>query len=543
MRLWCAVSLVSYLIATCVAFSDSEPIPTIDIVGNKFFDSVSGKQFFIKGLAYQRQRKEGEVYDRELESAYVDSLAQPALCLKDVELFKELGINTVRVYQVDPTQNHDVCMRALANYGIYVLVDLAEPEQSINREAPTWDTGLHQRYTAVVDNMYSYPNVLGFIAGNEVVTSAVNTDAAAFVKAAIRDVKWHIQLRGYRLIPVGYASNDDAATRMDMANYFVCNEFETWNAVADFYALNMFEWCGYSSFGTSGYRERTLEFSNMPVPVFFSEFGCNTMTPRPFTEIELLFGPTMARVWSGGIIYEYLQHDNKYGLVEENEHGHLVKLEDFNIVRLRLVENVPRGTLRENAVGHHTRSLVCPATSDTWRLTPRLPPTPDSSMCECLQATLSCVVTPYFSVHETDLLTDVCQKTDCLEITSDASTGRYGKFASCNMRQRTSYALDKHWHESNKDPSSCNFDDRATLLTFKSAELDSISLSDGRTCRQAGIVAAQNSSNGEVWHALLTGKEASRYGTRRTSKAAAGSAHWGVVFMSVFVMSLAYLIT
>ncbi len=37
---------------------------------------------------------------------------------------KELGANTIRVYHVDPSQDHDGCMAAFAAAGIYVLVDL-----------------------------------------------------------------------------------------------------------------------------------------------------------------------------------------------------------------------------------------------------------------------------------------------------------------------------------------------------------------------------------------------------------------------------------
>lgn len=36
----------------------------------------------------------------------------------------ELGANTIRVYHVDPTADHDGCMKAFADAGIYVLADL-----------------------------------------------------------------------------------------------------------------------------------------------------------------------------------------------------------------------------------------------------------------------------------------------------------------------------------------------------------------------------------------------------------------------------------
>ena len=36
----------------------------------------------------------------------------------------ELGANTIRVYHVDPTGNHDACMTAFADKGIYLFLDL-----------------------------------------------------------------------------------------------------------------------------------------------------------------------------------------------------------------------------------------------------------------------------------------------------------------------------------------------------------------------------------------------------------------------------------
>lgn len=37
---------------------------------------------------------------------------------------KELGVNTIRVYHVDPHAQHEGCMKAMDDAGIYLLVDL-----------------------------------------------------------------------------------------------------------------------------------------------------------------------------------------------------------------------------------------------------------------------------------------------------------------------------------------------------------------------------------------------------------------------------------
>jgi len=37
---------------------------------------------------------------------------------------KQLGANSIRVYHVDATANHDGCMAAFAAAGVYLFVDL-----------------------------------------------------------------------------------------------------------------------------------------------------------------------------------------------------------------------------------------------------------------------------------------------------------------------------------------------------------------------------------------------------------------------------------
>jgi 1,3-beta-glucanosyltransferase GAS1 len=223
---------------------------------------------------------------------------------------QSLGLNTIRTYAIDPTQDHSSCMEALQNAGIYVISDLSAPGASINRDTPTWNDDLYAHYTAVVDNLQKYTNVLGFFAGNEVSNNASNTDASAFVKAAVRDMKAYIKQKGYRTIGVGYATNDDATIRTNLANYFDCG---TSDESIDFWGYNIYSWCGNSSYVQSGYNLRTEEFSTYNVPAFFAEYGCNTVQPRTFSEVVALYGDQMTPVWSGGIVYEWFQEANDFG--------------------------------------------------------------------------------------------------------------------------------------------------------------------------------------------------------------------------------------
>jgi len=260
---------------------------------------------FIKGVAYQAE-------STDTTSFFVDPLADKSACKRDVPYLQELGTNTIRVYAIDPKKNHDDCMQLLQDAGIYVVSDLSEPQTSINRDNPQWDDALYARYTSVVDALAGYSNVLGFFAGNEVSNQKNNTAASAYVKAAVRDVKAYIKQKKYRDIPVGYATNDDADIRLDLAKYFNCNSQEEG---VDFWGYNIYSWCGDSSYTKSGYDVRTAEFANYSVPAFFAEYGCNQVQPRQFTDVKALYGDTMTKVWSGGIVYMYYQEANDYGML------------------------------------------------------------------------------------------------------------------------------------------------------------------------------------------------------------------------------------
>lgn len=201
-------------------------------------------------------------------------------------------------------------MGLLQDAGIYLIQDLSNPSFSINRNDPTWTTELFASYAGVIDAVANYSNVLGFFAGNEVSNEVNNTNASAFVKAAVRDMKAYIKTKNYRKIGVGYATNDDPAIRIDLAHYFNCGNVDE---AIDFWGYNIYSWCGDSSFTESGYDQRTLEFKNYSVPAFFAEYGCNTVQPRKFTEVGAIYGKNMTSVWSGGIMYMYFQEANDYG--------------------------------------------------------------------------------------------------------------------------------------------------------------------------------------------------------------------------------------
>ena len=211
-------------------------------------------------------------------------------------------------------------MQLLIDNGIYIVADLSQPGLSINRDTPAWNDELYVRYTSVIDMFSQYNNVIGFFAGNEVSNQLNNTGASAFVKAAVRDSKAYIKAKGYRQMYVGYATNDDAIIRDDMASFFNCGSQDQ---AIDFWGYNIYSWCGDSSYTQSGYDVQVQRFSNYSVPTFFAEFGCNTVQPRKFTEVGAIYGSQMTPVFSGGIVYMWFQEANNYGMLQIAQYGSL----------------------------------------------------------------------------------------------------------------------------------------------------------------------------------------------------------------------------
>ncbi|KAJ2441210.1 hypothetical protein GGI03_008433, partial [Coemansia sp. RSA 2337] len=159
--------------------SQAASIDPLVIKGSKWFNSKTGAQFFVKGIDYQP--------DITSTSAVRDPLADTAGCTRDLPFLKDLGVNAIRVYQTEPFGNHDKCMSMLADAGIYVMLDLSTPTETINRDTPSYDVDLLGYYQRKVDTFSKYDNVFAFLAGNEVTNAYNNTGASAYVKAALRD--------------------------------------------------------------------------------------------------------------------------------------------------------------------------------------------------------------------------------------------------------------------------------------------------------------------------------------------------------------------
>jgi len=120
----------------------------------------------------------------------LDPLTNGTQCSLDARLMADLGANTIRVYHVDPMGNHDACMTAFANVGIYLFLDLDTFDTQFDQVGhyhhkihtaslsdllcsqalPAWNQTQLSAFEAVLDAFKGYDNLAGVFVANEAMT-------------------------------------------------------------------------------------------------------------------------------------------------------------------------------------------------------------------------------------------------------------------------------------------------------------------------------------------------------------------------------------
>ena len=264
-------------------------------------------------------------------SSHSDPLSNGTSCLRDAALMQQLGINTIRVYNVDPTLNHDLCASIFNAVGIYMFIDVnsplpnesLDPGHLVNSYSSTYLTHIF----GVVEAFGPYPNTLAFISANEVMnTVATGQTSPPYLRAVTRDLKNYISKHLTREIPVGYSAADVDEILTDSWTYLSCdiNGQSSDPSRSDFFGLNSYSWCGPTSptanYDASSYDKVISTFGKTSIPIFFSEYGCNRVQPRVFDEVPVIYG-NMTSVMSGGLVYEYYEEENDFGLVSIYDNG------------------------------------------------------------------------------------------------------------------------------------------------------------------------------------------------------------------------------
>lgn len=448
----------------------------------KYLYNDGGERFYIKGVAYQPQGEVGpssEANDANggfpEPSSYIDPLSSATNCTRDLPYLQQLGANAIRVYSVNPDNDHSECMRTFSDAGIYVLLDVSLPlNGSINRASPAWTTSLLNEYIRTIDAFSQYDNLLAFNIGNEVINLPVNTDAGPFVKAAARDTKAYLKAKNINAL-VGYSSVDgEPAFRDPLANYLTCGD-ET--VSLDLFGLNNYEWCGNSTFANSGWESIVDDFSNLPVAAYMSEYGCITSPPRLWQEVGSLYSAPTTNVFSGGIAFSYFPTSDGYGMVTfEGTDGQTVETsDDFDRLAARLsnVTSTPNTPAQSSVT--FTQGECPTAENSTFQASNTLPDTPDQTVCNCLyENSFSCVVERATAGrpaimgalidYTCSLLGSTNSTATCATIGGNGTTGQYGELSYCSDEIKLSYIFSAYYESQNRRSDACDFAGNATAV-------------------------------------------------------------------------------
>lgn len=254
------LALFGTLAATTTALN------TIEVKEQEFVDSQSGDRFVIIGVDYQPGGESA------VGTGNGDPLSDPATCLRDAALMQNLGVNTIRTYNVDPTLNHDECVSIFNSVGIYMIIDVNTPldGQYINRADPksTYNAAYLKHIFTTVEAFMNYPNLLGFFAGNELINDIPTAKLdPPYIRAVQRDLKNYIAKNAPRQIPVGYSAADVRDVLEDTWAYLQCQlGTGTDMSRSDFFGLNSYSWCGQSSYTDSQYNQLVAMFQHVRTP-------------------------------------------------------------------------------------------------------------------------------------------------------------------------------------------------------------------------------------------------------------------------------------
>jgi len=176
----------------------------------------------------------------------------------------------------------------------------------------------------------------------------------------------------------------------------------------------------------------------------------------------------MSPVFSGGIVYEYFEEANDYGLVSADGSS-VSTLADFGAWKTAIAAVSPTAVNAASYSPTNTVGQACPTVdSATWAVVASpLPPTPNEAACSCMVASLSCVASS--SLNGTaigELFGQVCgyPGNPCSGVARNATTGVYGAWSMCNATEQLSNAFDTYYKGQKSASTACSFGGAAAVV-------------------------------------------------------------------------------
>lgn len=152
------------------------------------------------------------------------------------------------------------------------------------------------------------------------------------------------------------------------------------------------------------------------------------------------------------------------GLVQvKNEKA--TKLKDFDALKKQVIKAAPKAVDRDS-YSPTAKLQTCPALSSTWKASSALPPSPDTSLCDCMVKSRSCVRNSGLDPKKYgDMFGFICGAAPevCKAINGNATTGVYGAYSMCPDGAKLDYVLDAYYNKLNKAEAACDFKGQANI--------------------------------------------------------------------------------
>jgi glycosyltransferase involved in cell wall biosynthesis len=145
----------------------------IKVKGKFLFDNT-GQKFILKGVTYGTFRPDSDGF----------LYPNPAVVLQDLELMRQAGINTIRVY----TQPPHWLLDYLQEFDIRLLLGIDWPQHTAFLDSSAQKREVHTIVREAVRDLGAHPAVLGYMIGNEIKADIVRWYGATKIQHFLNEI-------------------------------------------------------------------------------------------------------------------------------------------------------------------------------------------------------------------------------------------------------------------------------------------------------------------------------------------------------------------